>query len=76
MNKNNYKWKQALKYIPTGNSFLSKNPKRFLSKKWPKYFSKTKGCQIWDLNNKKYYDFSFMGVGTNILGYNDKDVNN
>ena len=34
-------------------------------------FSKTKGCEIWDLDNNKFYDFSFMGVGTNILGYNN-----
>ena len=29
-------------------------------------FQKAKGCHIWDLQNKKYLDMSFMGVGTNI----------
>jgi len=68
-------WKEANKFIPTGNSFLSKNPSRFPVKNWPIYFHKSKGCKIWDLNNKKYYDFSFMGVGTNILGYSDNEIN-
>ena len=66
-------WKKAKKFIPSGNNFLSKNPTRFKSKNWPIYFTKSKGCDVWDLNNKKYTDFTFMGVGTNILGYsNDK----
>jgi glutamate-1-semialdehyde 2,1-aminomutase len=71
-------WKKALKFIPSGNNFLSKNPSRFKSRNWPIYFTKSKGCEIWDLENKKYTDFSFMGVGTNILGYSyskvDKEV--
>ena len=67
-------WKSALKIIPGGNSFLSKNPNRFETKNWPTYFSKSKGCMIWDLNNKKYYDFSLMGVGTNVLGYKNYHV--
>ena len=33
------------------------------------YFSKTKGCNVWDLENNKLVDMSLMGVGTNILGY-------
>ena len=49
---------------------FSKNPDLFLPKKWPAYFSKTKGCKVWDLENNPYYDLSFMGVGTNTLGYN------
>ena len=73
MNIKNF-WNKANKLIPGGNSFLSKNPSRFSSNKWPTYFSKSNGCIVWDLNNKKYYDFSLMGVGTNILGYNNKKV--
>ena len=43
--------------------------------KWPSYFSKAKGCEIWDLNNKKYYDFAGMGVTACVLGYADSFVN-
>ena len=69
-------WNKAKKIIPGGNSFLSKNPVRFPSKDWPIYFSKTKGCCVWDLNNNKYFDFSYMGVGTNSLGYSNAKIDN
>ena len=76
MNKNKKLWNRALLKIPSGNSFLSKNPSRYKSKDWPEYFSKSKGSIVWDLNGKKYYDFAFMGVGTNILGYTNYRVDN
>lgn len=69
-------WKKAEKIIPGGNGLLSKRPKRFLPKGWPIYFSKANGLNIWDLNGKKYVDFSNMGVGTAILGYSNSFVNN
>ena len=25
------------------------------------YYKKAKGCKVWDLNNKMYYDFAGMG---------------
>ena len=53
---------------------LSKNPNIFLPKKWPTYYSKSKGYNVWDLDGKKYIDMSLMGVGTNILGYNNPYV--
>jgi len=67
-------WARAKKIIPGGNMMLSKRPNQFLPNKWPTYFSKSKGCQVWDIENKKYYDFSLMGVGTNILGYGNLAV--
>ena len=41
---------------------------------WPTYFSKAKGINIWDLE-EKYYDFSLVSAGTSVLGYADPDVN-
>jgi glutamate-1-semialdehyde aminotransferase/spore coat polysaccharide biosynthesis protein SpsF (cytidylyltransferase family) len=67
-------WTRAKSIIAGGNSLFSKNPNLFLPGKWPVYFNKTKGINIWDLENIKYFDFSFMGVGTNILGYSRKEV--
>ena len=43
--------------------------------KWPTYYSKAKGISIWDLNGKKYLDFTMVGIGTSVLGYSDKDIN-
>ena len=69
-------FERAKKIIPNGTMLLSKNPDLFLPGKWPTYFSKTRGCEIWDLENKKYIDMSYMGVGTNILGYSNRIVDN
>ena len=55
---------------------LSKRPELFLPNKWPVYYKRAKGCKIWDLDGNLYYDFSFMGVGTNILGYSNNEINN
>ena len=62
-------WKRAKNIIPGGTMLFSKNPDLFIPEKWPAYFSKTKGYKIWDLENNIYSDISYMGVGTNTLGY-------
>ena len=69
-------WVKANKLIPNGNMLLSKNPDRFLPKFWPTYFTKAKGCEVWDLDKKKYIDMSTMGVGTNILGFQNSNIDN
>ena len=55
---------------------FSKRPELFLPKLWHSYYSKSDGCNVWDLDNNKFTDMSFMGIGTNILGYNHPDVDN
>ena len=75
LNKGQKLWKRALNIIPDGNMLLSKRPDFYLPKLWPVYFSKAKGVEVWDLENKKYTDMSVMGVGTNILGYANKVIN-
>jgi glutamate-1-semialdehyde aminotransferase len=67
-------WKRAKNVIPGGTMLFSKNPDLFLPKFWPAYFERTKGCNVWDLEGRKYFDLSMMGVGTNILGYARKEV--
>ena len=68
-------WNKAKKIIPGGNGLLSKRPERFLPNGWPTYFKKADGVFIWDLNGKKYLDMTSMGIGTSVLGYNNKFVN-
>jgi glutamate-1-semialdehyde 2,1-aminomutase len=48
---------------------LSKRAEQFLPQGWPTYFSRSKGCEVWDLDGNRYLDVGFMGIGTNILGY-------
>ena len=55
---------------------LSKRPEMFLPDLWPAYFSKSKGCNVWDLDGKKFIDLATMSVGTNILGYSNNKINN
>ena len=69
-------WKRAKTIIPGGNMLLSKRPEMYLPKKWPTYYSKAKGCYVWDLDNIKYTDLSLMSVGTNILGYANSKIDN
>ena len=65
---------KAKKIIPNVSMLMSKRPDNFLPGGWPTYYSKAKGCAIWDLDNKKFIDISTMGVGTNILGYANKII--
>ena len=67
-------YKRAKKLIPGGNMLLSKRPEMYLPDKWPSYFSKSKGCKVWDLDGEEYIDMSIMGIGTNILGYGHPEV--
>jgi glutamate-1-semialdehyde 2,1-aminomutase len=67
-------WKRAKAVIPGGNMLLSKRAEMFLPEQWPAYFSKAKGCQVWDLDGNRYTDMSIMGIGTNILGYGHEEV--
>ncbi len=67
-------WKRAKRVIPGGNMLLSKRAEMFLPEQWPTYFSKAKGCRVWDLDNREYIDMSIMGVGTNILGYGHPEI--
>lgn len=67
-------WKRAKQIIPGGNMLLSKRAEMFLPEQWPAYFSKAKGCQVWDLDGNQYTDMFIMGIGTNTLGYGNQEV--
>lgn len=65
---------KAKTLIPGGTMLLSKRPEMFLPDHWPSYFSKSKGCKVWDLEGKELLDMSIMGIGTNSLGYGHPEV--
>lgn len=67
-------WRRAKKIIPGGNMLLSKRAEMFLPEGWPAYFSKAKGCRVWDLDGREYIDMSIMGIGTNTLGYGQPEI--
>lgn len=74
MNSGQKLWRHAKEVIPGGNMLLSKRAEMFLPELWPAYFSKAKGCQVYDLDGNRFTDMSIMGIGTNTLGYGDPEV--
>ena len=74
MNSGQDLWERAKTLIPGGNMLLSKRAEMFLPEHWPAYFSKAKGCLVWDLDGKQYTDMCIMGIGTNTLGYGHPEV--
>ena len=44
---------KAKSIIPGGTQLLSKRPEMFLPERWPSYFSKARGCHVWDLDGNK-----------------------
>lgn len=56
------------------SQLLSKRPDQFAPGVWPGYFQRAHGVHIWDLDGNKYIDMSIGGIGANVLGYGDPDV--
>ena len=67
-------YRRAKQLIPGGTQLLSKRPEMFAPDVWPAYYKKAKGAKIWDLDDNAYIDMSIMGIGANVLGYADEDV--
>jgi glutamate-1-semialdehyde 2,1-aminomutase len=67
-------WQRAREVISGGTGLLSKRAEMFDKQKWPAYFSKASGCEVWDLAGRRYIDFA-GGIGAVLLGYADPDVN-
>jgi glutamate-1-semialdehyde 2,1-aminomutase len=66
--------KKAKILIPGMTQLLSKRPDQFAPGVWPGYFSRAKGVEVWDLDGNRYIDMSIGGIGANVLGYADPDV--
>lgn len=74
MGKGQELYQRAKQIIPGGTQLLSKRPEMWLPDQWPSYYSRAKGCEVWDLDGNHYYDMSIMGVGANVLGYAFEEV--
>lgn len=64
MGKSQDLYRTAKGLIPGGTQLLSKRPEMFLPDLWPAYYSRAKGCEIWDLDGNSFLDMTTMGVGT------------
>ena len=67
-------YRRAKSLIPGGTQLLSKRPEMFAPEQWPAYYRQASGCEIVDLDGRRFIDMSIMGVGSCLLGYNDPDV--
>ncbi len=67
-------YEHAKQRIPGGTQLLSKRPEMFAPEQWPAYFRKAQGCEVWDLDDRHYFDMSHNGVGTCLLGYAHPEV--
>lgn len=67
-------YRRARARIPGGTQLLSKRPEMFLPERWPAYYSRAKGAEVWDLDGNRYLDMSYSGVGSLILGAADDEV--
>lgn len=67
-------YKNAKKIIPGGTQLLSKRPECYLPDLWPSYYSKAKGCRVWDLDGVEYIDMDCMGVGACVHGYANDEI--
>lgn len=74
ISKTQQQYETAKRLIPGGTQLFSKRAEMFSPRLWPAYYEKAKGCEIWDLDGRRYTDMSLMGVGSGILGYADDDV--
>jgi glutamate-1-semialdehyde aminotransferase len=68
-------WRKAKTIIPGGNQLLSKRAERFLPEFWPSYYKKATGVEVWDLDDRHYFDLSIMAIGACVLGYANPAVN-
>jgi glutamate-1-semialdehyde aminotransferase len=68
-------YRRAKTRIPGGTQLLSKRPEMFLPDRWPSYYDRARGVEVWDLDGRRYIDMSYNGIGACVLGAADPDVN-
>ena len=67
-------WQRAKRVFPGGSQLLSKRSEMYHPQDWPAYFSSAKGAHVWDLDGREYIDMCYNGIGANVLGACDPDV--
>ena len=67
-------YRHAKQRIPGGTQLFGKRPEMLAPDQWPAYFREARGCEVWDLDGRHYYDLGTNGIGACLLGYRDPDV--
>ena len=61
-------YRHARTRIPGGTQLLSKRPEQQAPQQWPAYFSEARGCEIRDLEGRRFVDMWTNGIGACLLG--------
>ena len=67
-------YRHAKERMPGGTQLLSKRPEMLAPNQWPAYFREARGCEVWDLDGRHYFDLATNGIGSCLLGFRDPDV--
>lgn len=67
-------YQHAKELIPGGTQLLSKRPEQYAPEHWPAYFREAHGCEVIDLDGRRFLDMTTSGIGSCLLGYADPDV--
>ncbi len=73
-NRTQAAYRRARQIIPGGTQLLSKRPEMFAPEVWPAYYAEARGCEVVDLDGRRYVDMTTSGIGSCLLGYADPDV--
>lgn len=73
-NKTQAAYVRAREIIPGGTQLLSKRPEMYAPERWPAYYREARGCEVTDLDGRRYIDMTTSGIGSCLLGYADPDV--
>ena len=67
-------YERAKQRIPGATQLLSKRPEMFAPGLWPAYAREARGCEVIDLDGRRFIDMTTSGIGSCLLGYADPDV--
>ncbi len=67
-------YERARQIIPGGTQLLSKRPEMYAPGRWPAYYAEARGCEVIDLDGRRFIDMTTAGIGSCLLGYADPDV--
>jgi glutamate-1-semialdehyde 2,1-aminomutase len=68
-------YREAKNIIPGGTQLLSKRPEMFAPDQWPAYYREARGCEVIDIEGRRFIDMSLGGILACLLGFSDPDVN-
>lgn len=62
-------YRKAKTLIPGGTHLLGKRPEMYAPNQWPPYYKSASGCEVIDLDDRRYLDFATSGIGSCLLGF-------